>query len=180
MQLVTIARPYAKALFELATTQQNMICWEDFLHNAALIVLDRKIQNVLTDPNITTARVLQLFYLILGEDIDSLARGFLNLLVSYDRLALLPEIEKVFLEFKAEHEKTLKVKVVSAFALTQNMQEKIIIALNKRLQLQIKLDCYVDNSLLGGAIIYAGDLVFDGSGRKRLEQLLRYLEEGKG
>lgn len=175
LQPKTIARPYAKAVFDFAVEQNDFAFWQAFLQNAALITDNEQIKKILGDPNISMASILELFYSVLGDTIDSFGKNFLQLLAEYNRLNILPEIVSVFVKLKNDYEKKIDVHITSAYELTDAQQEKITSALEKRLQRQINTHCKVDSSILGGAIIRAGDLVFDGSGRKQLEQLRYHL-----
>jgi F-type H+-transporting ATPase subunit delta len=84
---------------------------------------------------------------------------------------LLTEITVLFEELRAEAEKSMTAEVVSAKALTPEQEAKISQALKARLGRDITLVTSVDESLLGGAIIHAGDLVIDGSALGKLNRL---------
>ena len=76
-----------------------------------------------------------------------------------------------FEELKAKEEESLDVEVVSAFDLTESQAEDIKSTLNKKIDKQINIESSVDKTLIGGAIIRAGDLVIDGSARGKLTKL---------
>ena len=84
---------------------------------------------------------------------------------------LLPEIAAHYEAARAQVENTVDVEVVSAVALDAAQTEKLKQALNTRLRRQVRMQNSVDVSLLGGAVIRAGDLVIDGSLKGRLERL---------
>ncbi len=50
-------------------------------------------------------------------------------------------------------------------------EKKLAAALKKRLGRDVRMHTRIDESLLGGAIVRAGDLVIDGSLKGRLERL---------
>ncbi len=54
---------------------------------------------------------------------------------------------------------------------SEQQQQKLIVALERRLERSIQLKCELDPSLIGGAIIRAGDLVIDGSVKSTLQRL---------
>jgi F-type H+-transporting ATPase subunit delta len=87
------------------------------------------------------------------------------------RLALLPEIAVLFEQFKANQEKSVDVDVVSAFPLEQAAADRLAQALRNKLQREVTINASVDQSLLGGVLVRAGDVVIDGSVRGRLEKL---------
>lgn len=61
--------------------------------------------------------------------------------------------------------------MISASALNDEQLAAISDKLEKRLERKVKLNCSVDETLLGGVIIRAGDLVIDNSARGRLNRL---------
>lgn len=84
---------------------------------------------------------------------------------------LLPEIKALYEVYKAEQEKILEVDVVSYSELTPAQQQRLSESLSQRLSRKVSLKISIDPSLLGGALIRAGDLVIDGSVRGKLNML---------
>jgi F-type H+-transporting ATPase subunit delta len=167
----TIARPYAKALFELALGQKKLGAWAELLALFASVVSDERVKKLLISPHVTTAELAELFVAIGGERLDEHGRNFVGTLAANRRLGFLPEIAAIFERLKAESENTADVRVISAAPLDAEQQRKYAAALQKRLKREVRLHCEVDPVLLGGAILRADDLVIDGSLRGRLERL---------
>ena len=107
----------------------------------------------------------------IGGDVDPRFQGFLCVLADNDRLSLCAEISRLFEALRAEAEKRLQVRVVSAVSLQDSEVERIQTALASRFDREITLSNEVDPEVLGGAIIYAGDQVIDGSLMGRLKRL---------
>lgn len=171
----TIARPYAKAIFNFALAEQKLDYWQQFLHNAALIVTDTQMQTAINNPNIAITEILEILFTILQSELNQFGKNFLTLLAKYHRLNVLTEIAAMYVTLRIDYAQEIKVQITSAFALTAEQKQKLIAALHERLQRKIKACYEVDNNILGGAIVRAGNLVFDGSGRKHLQQLQSYL-----
>ena len=93
------------------------------------------------------------------------------------RLSILPEISVMYEQLRQEEEKRLSVRVVSAVALTEQQRDRMGAALSRRFDCKINLESEIDVSMLGGAVIYAGDMVIDGSVRGRLQKLATRLSE---
>jgi F-type H+-transporting ATPase subunit delta len=167
----TIARPYAKALFEFALGQKKLDDWSQVLVRAATVVRDERIRALLTSPHVTTEQLAQLVIDIVGGRLDEEGRNFLRVLAQNRRLGFLPEIAAIYEKLKAEEENTVDVTVTSAVALDAALQKKFAAALKGRLHRDVRLQSQTDPSLLGGAILRADDLVIDGSLRGRLERL---------
>ena len=108
---------------------------------------------------------------IAGPKLDEHGRDFISLLAQNRRLGFLPEIAALFERMKSEVENAVDVDVTSATALTPDQESRYAAALQKKLGRQVRLRTKVDGSLLGGAVLKAGDLVIDGSIKGRLERL---------
>ena len=167
----TIARPYAKALFELALGQKKLDVWSEVLARAATVVRDERVRTLLTSPHVTTDELADLVISVVGGNLDDDGRNSIRVLAQNRRLGFLPEIAAIYEKLKAEEENTVDVTVTSAVALDAALQKKFAAALKERLQHDVRLQCETDPSLLGGAVLRADDLVIDGSLRGRLERL---------
>jgi F-type H+-transporting ATPase subunit delta len=172
-ELTTLARPYARAAFEAAQQQKEggLARWSDMLKAAASVAQDTAMQSVLKSPDHDEQFKAGLFLDICGERLNQTGSNFVKLLAENHRLDILPEILQVFEELRAEAERTIVAKVISAYEVTPEQQERIVKALGTRLDREVILDIWLDNSLIGGAIIQAGDLVIDGSVRGKMTQL---------
>ena len=173
----TVARPYAKALFELALGQKKLDLWSEALGSAAAVVTDARVRKLLTSPHVTPGQLADLVIDIAGGKLDEEGRNFFRVLAANRRLGFLPEIAAIFARLKADEENTVDVTMTSAVALDRDQQKKFAAALSARLQRNVRLQCEVDSSLLGGAVLRADDLVIDGSVRGRLERLGAELNE---
>jgi len=169
--LTTLARPYAKAAFSLAQEQFDLAGWDHLLRTAGAIVSDETVAGLLTNPEVSREQTLGLITDALGESAGERFTGFLSVLGENKRLPLLPEIAVLFSELRQEEEKRLRVQVVSAIELEPDQAQRLEKALAKRFDREIEMENIIDTSVLGGAIVYAGDQVIDGSLRGRLEKL---------
>jgi F-type H+-transporting ATPase subunit delta len=169
----TIARPYAKAIFEHALAKNELLAWSGILKRLAQVVIDPSAERFISNPSVTTDVQCQFLLSTLAEfssDVSALD-AFVQLLSANKRLLVVPEICVQFEALRALQEKTLTVSVVSVAPLTDKHQQHLVSALSKRLNRQVSLEMSRDASLIGGAIIRAGDLVIDGSVRTKLTKL---------
>lgn len=173
----TIARPYAKAAFEYARDAKRLPQWSKGLRTAAQIVADARIESLVKNPEISLKDVVGLITGVAGEELDAGMRNFLSVLAENHRLLLLPEISAHYEAERAQIENTVDVEVISAVALDTAQQAKLERALEKRLKRRVRMHNSVDASLMGGAVVRAGDLVIDGSIKGRLEQLATVLSD---
>lgn len=170
-ELVTLARPYAKAVFEVALTEGALAQWQDMLNTLAAVVAEDKVQGMLASPTLTADQQSSLLQDLCGDALNAKAVNLLQVLASNKRLALLPEVAAQFGELKANREKVIGVEVVSALPLDEKTSSTLSAALAKKWQCNVALHTSVDASLLGGAIIKAGDMVIDASVRGRMLKL---------
>jgi F-type H+-transporting ATPase subunit delta len=170
-ELSTIARPYAKAAFEYARGSKQLSQWAEQLATASAVAADKGLQAALNDPALTAERQAAILSDVCGDALGAQARNFIAVLAANKRLSLLPEIFLLFTQYKANHEKSVDVEVVSAFDLDEVTRNRLAEVLGKKLERQVKVSTTTDRSLLGGVLIRAGDLVIDGSVRGRLNKL---------
>jgi len=167
----TIARPYARAAFAEAQSHKVLGPWSDSLQRAAAVVKDARVQNLLGNPAVTNSELAQFVIDLAGPQLDEQGRNFVQTLAENRRLAYLPEISTLFDELKDEAEGVVDVTVTSAAPLDNGQRDALSAALQRRLKRQVRLHCETDPSLLGGAVLRAGDLVIDGSVRSRLDRI---------
>lgn len=171
----TIARPYAQAVFELASAQRQLGPWSERLQLLTAVTADARMQRLIGDPRVSRTQLAALLIDVCGDRLDGQARSLVKLLVENRRLDLLPEITALFAEYRAEAEKVVQAEVVSAFPLSQEQQAGIVAALKKRLGREVSLKSSTDETMVGGAVIRAGDLVIDGSITGHLDRLANAL-----
>jgi len=170
-ELSTLARPYARAAFEVALRDGSLDHWSSMLGLAAAVANQETIDALLTDPSLSTGRIAQAFNDVCGDALDAKGRNFIHLLAENKRLVLLPEIAELFDILKANQEKSVDVEITTAFEISSEIANKLASALKNRLQREIRLATGVDKSLIGGAVIRAGDTVIDSSVRGKLKKL---------
>lgn len=171
----TIARPYAKAIFEYALLAQRLSQWSEILYDLTVAALDKEVMQFITNPAVRVEQQIELLLSLFAARTDAEEKAAIESLIALlahnKRLGLLPDIKLLFDSLRAEQEKTLRVQVISFSALTAAQQAQLADSLSQRLQRQVTLDLSVDESLQGGAVIRAGDLIIDGSVRGMLNKL---------
>jgi len=169
--LTTLARPYAKAAFELASSDDKLADWDGWLSAAAAVTADEGMANWLQSPYSTAKKAVEIIIEAMGGEINPRFEGYLGVLADNDRLSLCGEISHLYEKRRQDAEKRLAVRVVSAVALLDSEAERMQSALARRFDRKITLNNEIDTGVMGGAIIYAGDQVIDGSLLGRLERL---------
>ena len=167
----SIARPYAKAVFDLAQETNAFDAWSSALEQLALISQDESFRTLVADPRVDDSQVIELLTGIAQDNLPEGGTNFINMLVQNDRLLALPDIHQQFEAHVAKARAMVNADVVTARALTNDQRSALAAALQAKLGMQVELSETVDSSLIGGAIIKAGDLVIDGSAKGRIEKL---------
>ncbi|QNN47651.1 F0F1 ATP synthase subunit delta [Thermomonas brevis] len=165
---LTLARPYARAAFSVAREAGALPAWSAALGFAARAAAEPQAAVLLDNPKLTRADVVAL---LAPEGADETFRNLLGLLFDNRRLALLPEVAGLFDELRFEAERVVRVKVTSAATLADGELETIKAALRKRFGRDVEVETAIDESLIGGALIDAGDIVIDGSIKGKLARL---------
>jgi F-type H+-transporting ATPase subunit delta len=168
---LTIARPYAKAIFADARDKKRLPQWSDALRIAAQISSDERVAALFGNPHVSAAELAQFFNDICGSVFDDDMRNLMQLLAASHRLELLPFIEQLFEHMRADYERVLDVTLSSAVELSAEQTERFTAALTKRFARDVRLHTRIDSSLLGGAVLQADDLMIDGSVQGGLAQL---------
>jgi F-type H+-transporting ATPase subunit delta len=170
-EILTIARPYAQAAFLFADSHQALKEWSGMLEFLAVVSADPEMIGLIENPRMTETQLAELFISIGADRLDDNCHNFIRLLAENRRLTLLPEIAALFEIQRRDAERTIRAELITAFAASEAQQAAVSTALKQRLGRDIELVCTIDASLIGGAIIRAGDLVIDGSVRGKLERL---------
>ncbi|WP_017429148.1 F0F1 ATP synthase subunit delta [Vreelandella jeotgali] len=173
---LTVARPYAQAAFDYARDNDVLEAWSNALTLLGQTTRDADASSLLSSPRLVNEQKVALLTGILADGKLAKAAGkaferFLANLAAEHRLGALDAIAAQFERLRAGHEQRIDVNVTSAFKLDDKQQTTLLNALKKRLNREISITTQVDESLIGGAILRAGDTVIDGSVRGRLNRL---------
>jgi F-type H+-transporting ATPase subunit delta len=170
-ELLTLARPYAKAAFAYASEQNTADQWSAVLQMLSAAVQDEAFSAYLGRPELTPAEQVKCFAQILGEQQSQAVNNFLTLLADNDRLSLLPEIAAEFDELKSQQNNVVDVVIESALPLTSVQEQLLAHALEKHFNSTIRTTVEVKPELIAGVVIRAGDKVIDDSALNKLEKM---------
>lgn len=190
-QYAGIARPYALAAFEYARDkggQSLLLAWQTFLSAAKQVMENDDVRRLLGNPENTTEKslniVVDLLSAVLKKEIssdgaeqpliDAHQLNFLKIVAKNKRSLILPEISIQFDALLADYDKASFVRVVTAVETNAEYKQLLKQALTRRIQREVTLQYEIDPSVIGGAVIYIGDKVIDGSVRGKLSRLLEF------
>ncbi len=167
----TIARPYAQAAFDLAQAAGDLKGWSTMLQLVAIVTEDATMKNLIGNPGVERNKLGELIIDICGDKLNEASKNFVRVLAENKRLNVASQIAELYEQRRAEAEKSIDAQVVSAFSLSDAQLAEFTKALKKRLGRDVNLVAKVDESIIGGAIVRAGDLVIDGTVTGQLNKL---------
>lgn len=176
-ELSTIARPYAEALFRVATEDRGADAlkkWSELVANMSAVAADPDMRRVMGDPRVSGDQVYGVFIgAITGgrSEPEPFAQNFVRTLIDNDRLSVMPEIGAQFARLVDAKRGTAEARITSAFAMNERDVSELVAALEKKFAIQLKPVVEVDASLIGGVRVVVGDRVLDTSVRSRLDAM---------
>lgn len=170
-ELVTIARPYADAVFRIATKNNALASWSERLSLLSAITADKRILECVNNPQLSAAQKSDLFNSLADNAPGSDEANLIQVLAKNERLSILPEIASLFDAFKNAAEGVKNATIYSAFQLDDAQTQALVKDLEDRFGGKIKANIVVDQSLIGGVKIVVGDQVLDTSVRGKLDAM---------
>lgn len=171
-QLKTIARPYAEAAFNFASSNNSIDSWSEALEKLALICNNKNFQKILNSPNCDDSKIKEIISGFFDQNqYTKEVDNFIGTLIYNSRLSLLPNVKEIFVDLVNEHNKKEKVEIISAYALTDENTKEITDILKKKLGNDVSISTYVNKDLIGGLKIKTKNKVWDLSLRAKIEKL---------
>lgn len=170
-EYTTSARPYARAVYALATETSSIDSWGEALALLAAVAADANMQELLDKPQLGKEQKGELMLKVLSDKLNPQQQNLVRLMAENGRLRALPEVAHQFEIYRAESEGKVDAEVISAFALTSEQEQAITETLKSKLGRDVSITTSTDESLIGGVVIKAGDIIIDGSMKSQLESL---------
>ncbi|KEY91416.1 ATP synthase subunit delta [Candidatus Photodesmus blepharus] len=173
----TIARPYYRAAFDFALSNEKLDEWSEMLLFVMKISNRREVKDLiacsLPIPPLSLAEIL---ISICGDRLDVHSCNLIRIIAKNGRLKILPDICEGFLNLKKKYEGKIDVDVLSAVKFSKNQHKDISNKLSRRFNCKVQLNCSVDKTLIAGIVIRAGDLVIDNSASGYLRRMSDILQ----
>ena len=173
---VTIARPYAQAVFRLACESGTLAAWADRLERLAAIAGDPAMAVVLDNPKFSAAEVGDLLMSLTGESDNGELASFVAILAANERLGVLGEIRAIFDELRSAEAGVQDAVVLSAFPIDAAQLKALTSELEAHFGSRLAPRVDVDPALIGGVKVTIGDQVLDASVRGKLEAMASALK----
>jgi len=168
---VTIARPYAEALFRAAKESGNLAKWAEQLVLLGQVAANPEVHAAIGDPNVAAPQLVDLFRSACGTAVDAELSNFIQLLSDNNRLGLLPEICGLFESYKRAEEGTKRAEIISAFPIDETQVKALIPQLEQVFSTKLETSVSVDAELIGGIKVIVGDQMLDASVRGKLDAM---------
>lgn len=174
-ETVTIARPYAEAVFRLAKEGGALGPWSERIKRLAMVAQDKEMAELIGNPKLSAEQVAQLF-ISLADDNDATLGNFIRVLAENERLSLLPEISGVFETLKSREDGVKEAVIESAFTIDDAQLAALVGQLEGHFNSRLAARVVVDEGLIGGVRVAVGDQVLDASVRGKLEAMATALK----
>ena len=175
-EIATLARPYANAVLDIAKSAGELDRWTRSLEFLAAASEEEQIQILLDAPEVSEQRKAHQLIEVCGDELMEAAKKFVQVLAKNKRLPLIVAIREQFEELRALEQQSLDVQVTSAFPLSDSEGQNLAAALARKFEKEVHLTSEIDESLIGGVVIRAGDMVIDGSVRGKLGKLAEAIQ----
>lgn len=170
-----IARPYAKAVFDIAKDSNTLDGWLELLHNLVFISNDQSMVELINAPSTTNEQLSNLILSILGSDLSSEQTNYVKVLTVNERLLISKEIYGLYNALKLSYENIKQVTIESAFAVDDQFEASIRHKLEGKFGCKVEIANEINPDLLGGAIIRTDNLIIDGSIANKISRLKQNL-----
>lgn len=167
----TVARPYAEAVFRLADDAGKLADWSAMLDALAQVAASERVQDTVSDPNLSPAQVAGTFLAILGGSLNAECENLVRVLAENRRLGLLPEIRDQFEALKNAREGVVEAEIHTARELEPDQFDALMAGLERHAGRKVKATVSVDPDLIGGVKVLIGDKVIDATARAQLTAL---------
>ena len=175
MELSTIAKPYAQAIFEIVGQGKSVSSWSNFLAAASAIMDDKNTKAFIASPGKSKDQKVNLISALIGKttsrELSKQESAFINLILNNNRSSAISSIADAFESAVSNANKSKNFKVISAFELSEAEQKAIVEDLTSKHKTTVAVDTEIDKTLKGGVIIKEGDKVIDTSIKAKVDAL---------
>ncbi len=160
---MTVARPYAKAVFEYATKSQKIAEWAYVLGILSVVAQNQQVTALLRADTISMMEIVELFLAVCKSNLGIPLRNFILILAQKKRLKILPEIEFLYKKMQLDAENKVEVQFEAPVLLDKHQEAAYQKILEQYFARKVIMVCAINQELLGGFLAKAGNFVIDGS-----------------
>ena len=173
-QGTTVARNYAEALLMLARKAEDPAGWGNMLRQVAnAIESDATLRHFLNSPRIAGEAKTSVLTKALSDRVPRLFMRFIQMLVQNRRQSIIPRIAEEYETLLDESLNIVHARVTVAKPLSEDEGKALADRLSTTIGRQVVPHIEVQPAILGGVIVRLGDVVMDGSLRRKLQGMKR-------
>ena len=163
---------WAAGIFEVAKAEDALddVAGELFELSHVLTRSD-ELRKTLSDASLPAEKRQAIVEDLLGDRASPLTAAIVSFVVAAGRARELGSVAERLVERAASERQHVVAEVRSAVPLSGDQRERLAEALSANLDKQVEVRVIVDPSVLGGLSARVGDIVIDGTVRRRLDQL---------
>lgn len=176
-----VAKRYAKALFVVGKEEDKLEAYQQELNGFAQILQGSpELRDALTNPVYPTDIKARLMGdLAVSLKLSPIMSNFMKLLVEKRRILSVPDIAVLHQKLTDEFMGVKRAVVTAAISLAEDVKQSVQKALEKVTGKKVILNTEEDPSIIGGLVVRAGDMVWDGSVRTQLRDIKEILKRGE-
>jgi len=175
MELSSIAKPYAQAIFEVAEQSDSISAWSNFLATASAVMIDESTKAFISSPSKSKNQKYDLISALIAKasskELSKQESAVIGLILKNDRTAAIESIASAYEMAVSDANQSKNFKIISAFELSESEKKAIIDDLTSKHKTTVSVETEVDGSLKGGIIIKEGDKVIDTSIKAKVDAL---------
>jgi F-type H+-transporting ATPase subunit delta len=173
-----IGRRYAEAIFEIGVEKNQLDeIYEQFTTVTEVLKTEKTFWVILETPNVDVDDKKAMLHDIFKGELNTSFENFLKLLFDKNRFVDIYDIYISFKEMVLKEKNLLEAIVVTVVEMSDGSLNKLKGNLEKRFNKTVLISNEIDPEILGGAVIYIGSEVIDGSVRAKLNGMKTNVKE---
>lgn len=171
-----ISHHFASVLLEVALNEKSATEVLTDLNDLEKVFKDKEIREFFGEPVVPKSAKKEIVLDLLKDRRPEVLNLFV-LLIENDQFSLIDEIIKQYELLYNDAFKRIEVHITSAYQLDENQLDSIKQAIDARFEIDSILDVEIDSTLIQGINIRMGDIYYESSLRKSLEELGHHLRK---
>ena len=169
-ELTTIARPYAEALYQVAS-KADVAAWGRQVAALSAVAQNEQLRQFADSPKVSGAQVFDLISGVVGMPLETGVQNFLRTVIDNGRLVALPAIAEQFQALVNAASGVADAVIYSPYPIEGEQLADVVASLEKRFARKLSARVELEPELIGGIRVVVGDEVLDPSVRARLERM---------
>lgn len=169
--IITVARPYAKAILELAKTDGNYVVWTNMLEILAAIGLDPVGHKLISNLAVSPAEKIKFIVDVAAGALTEQGENLVKILALGKRLSILPELFKLYEAMRKKEQGLTFIDITLAQPIDHAELFNIQYICEKYFTGDVILSEQVESSLIAGGVAKIGNRVIDASVFGRLRAM---------